>query len=142
MSELQERLAHIPDRPLVAPPKVKPRTRIEKAPKYRNKRVEVDGIKFDSAKEAHRWTALKLMEASGQIRDLRRQVAFELAPAVRLDGEKRMKPAIRYWADFTFVERGVLVVVDCKSAPTRKLAAYRMKKHMLAVIHKLQIREV
>ena len=35
--------------------------------KYYNKKVEVDGQKFDSKKEYQRWLELKLMERAGEI---------------------------------------------------------------------------
>ena len=44
--------------------------------KYHNKKTEIDGIVFDSRKEALRWHELKLMENAGLISDLRRQVPF------------------------------------------------------------------
>lgn len=111
----------------------------KKPPKYRNTKTVVDGITFDSKKEAARWQQLKLQEAAGTIQDLRRQVPFELAPAVKLDGRK--KPALRYMADFVYLENGLLIVEDCKSEITRKLPAYRMKKHLMATVHKLEIKE-
>ena len=51
--------------------------------KYKNHRVVVDGISFQSKKEANRWLELKLMAAAGEILDLRRQVRFELIPTQR-----------------------------------------------------------
>lgn len=112
----------------------------EKKPqKYRNTKTEVDGITFDSKKEAARWQELKLQEACGYIKDLRRQVPFELAPAVKLDG--RMKPALRYWADFCYLDEGLLVVEDSKSPVTRKDPLYRAKRHLMATVHKIIIKE-
>jgi len=111
----------------------------KKPPKYRNTKTEVDGIVFDSKKEAARWQQLKLQEAAGSIKDLRRQVPFELAPAVVLDGRK--KPALRYLADYVYLEDGLLTVEDCKSEITRKAPAYRIKKHLMATVHKLHIKE-
>jgi ethanolamine ammonia-lyase small subunit len=113
-----------------------------KQAKYRSKKVVQDGITFDSKKEARRWVELEMMQAEGQISELRRQVPFVLAPAVKLDGEVRTKPALRYMSDFTYVLDGVLVVEDTKSAPTRKLPAYRMKKHLMATVHGIHIKEV
>ena len=51
--------------------------------KYGNKRTKVDGITFDSMKEAKRYIELSLMERSGAIQDLQRQVKFVLIPAQR-----------------------------------------------------------
>lgn len=111
----------------------------ERRAKYRNTKVEVDGQKFDSKKEAARWQKLQLLEAAGHIQDLRRQVAFELAPAVVLDGRK--KPALRYFADLVYMEDGLLVVEDVKSEITRKNPVHRIKKHLMATVHKIFIKE-
>lgn len=111
----------------------------ERRAKYGNTKAEIDGEKFDSEKEAARWHQLKLQEAAGHIKDLRRQVAFELAPAVVLDGRK--KPAIRYWADFTYIDNGLFVVEDVKSEITRKNPVYRIKRHLMATVHGIHIKE-
>lgn len=115
-----------------------------KATKYRSRKVMLDGICFDSAKEAKRYTELKLMERAGQIRELRLQVAFHLADAVQLEGETRKKPAMKYIADFVYfdVEAGREVVEDVKSKATRKLPVYRVKKHLMKILHKIDIREI
>ena len=48
----------------------------------------------------------------GEISDLRRQVAYELVPSVRFADANRAKPAIRYVADFVYVEKGAEVIED------------------------------
>ena len=40
------------------------------------KKCQVDGIKFDSLKEARRYQELRLLERAGKIADLRLQVPF------------------------------------------------------------------
>jgi hypothetical protein len=110
--------------------------------KYRNNKVTVDGIEFDSRKEVRRWAVLKLMLAAGEIADLQRQVVFELAPAVRLLGDSKMKPAIRFIADFTYQCDGHLVVEDTKSIATKNLPVYRIKKHLLKTVHGLDVHEM
>lgn len=110
--------------------------------KYRNAKVVQDGITHDSSKEAKRWDMLRQLEQAGTITYLHRQVSFELAPAVRLAGEAKKKPALRYFADFTYMRDGVLVIEDTKSRPTRKLAAYRIKKHLMKSVLGLDITEV
>lgn len=110
--------------------------------KYGNRKVEdADGVTHDSKKEARRWAELQQRQAAGEISELRRQVPFVLAPAVRLDGEARMKPALRYVCDFCYIQDGKLMIEDVKSAPTRKTAIYRAKKHLMATVHGLQISE-
>ena len=46
--------------------------------KYRNKKSEFGGIKFDSKGEMNRYIFLKRMEQDGVIQDLKRQVSFPL----------------------------------------------------------------
>jgi len=46
--------------------------------KYRNVKTVVDGLTFDSVKEARRYQELRLLEKAGEIRDIQRQVKFPL----------------------------------------------------------------
>ena len=46
--------------------------------KYNNKKSIVDGINFDSKKEATRYKELKTLERAGIIQDLQRQVKYVL----------------------------------------------------------------
>jgi len=110
--------------------------------KYNAQRIEKDGMKFDSVKEYKRYIELTARMQRGEISELRCQVKFELAPKVKIQGEKRAKPALRYFADFTYIENGAFVVEDVKSAVTRKLASYRNKKHLMKTVHDIDIKEV
>lgn len=130
---IQRRLGHIPDKPLAKP---------AKPAKYRNRKVIQGDQVFDSAKEARRWAVLEQMQSAGQIQELRRQVAFELAPAVKLMGENRTKPALRYVSDFTYLRDGKRTIEDIKSPATRKLAIYRAKAHLMKTVLGLDIHEV
>src|SRR5574344_1314908 len=56
--------------------------RRKRSMKYRSKRTVVDGITFDSKKEANRYCELKLLEKSGEIKNLELQKKFVLIPAV------------------------------------------------------------
>ena len=49
--------------------------------KYGNKKVQVDGITFDSRKEANRYAELKMLEKCGAIKQLELQKKFVLIPA-------------------------------------------------------------
>ena len=40
--------------------------------KYKNKKVSVDGIEFDSKLEANRYCELKLLQRANEIKNLRR----------------------------------------------------------------------
>ena len=48
------------------------------APKFRNEITEVDGVKFRSKGEALRWSTLKFLEKIGEIKNLERQVKYDL----------------------------------------------------------------
>ncbi len=102
--------------------------------KYLNKKVYFNGIKFDSRKEAQRYSYLKVMEHSGVIRQLKLQVVFPIV----VNGVKICK----YIADFTYTEKEILVCEDVKSEFTRKLPVYRLKKKLMKAIHGIEIREV
>lgn len=94
--------------------------------KYRNKRTEYDGIKFDSIKEKNYYIKLKLLEKSGKIKDLKLQVKFELQPSFKFKG--KTISAINYVADFTYYEENRLVIVDTKGYRTKE---YLLKKKMM-----------
>lgn len=110
--------------------------------KYKNIKATVDGIEFDSRKEARRWAELVRMQDAGLISELRRQVAFELAPAVYLKGEPKKKPALRFIADFVYERGGALVVEDTKSVATNRLPVYRLKKHLMKALLGLDVHEI
>lgn len=104
-------------------------------PKYGNQYTVVDGITFDSKREARHWQELRLRERAGEISGLRRQVPFVLAQSVVLSGRK--KPALRWIADFVYVENGVQVVADSKGVETD---TFRIKRHLMAAVHGVEIK--
>lgn len=113
-----------------------------KRSKFNAVKIEKDGMKFDSIKEYKRYIELTALMQRGEISELKCQVKFVLAPKVKLEGEKRAKPELRYYADFTYLSNGELIVEDVKSAVTRKLASYRNKKHLMKTVHDIDIKEV
>lgn len=99
--------------------------------KYRNVPVVVDGMRFASKAEAERYRTLLVKQTIGDVSNLMCQVPIELAPAVRLPGAARYTPALRYVADFAYVDRwGRTIYEDVKGAPLT--AAYKIKRHLLA----------
>lgn len=110
--------------------------------KYGNKKTKIGGITFDSKREAERWSHLCLLQRAGHISDLRRQVSFVLAPSVKFAGARAAKPAIRFIADFEYIENGARVVEDVKSAPTAKLPAFQLKRHLMKHLHGIDVRIV
>ena len=76
-----------------------------------NQWVEVDGIKFQSKKEANRYIWLKKLVELGEISQLERQIRFPIL----INGEKMFT----YVADFRYVDRKVgSVVEDVKGVVT------------------------
>lgn len=115
------------------------REMLSRPSKYGAVRCVVDGIFFDSKREAKRWSELLLLERGMKISQLERQISYELAPAVRLDGEKRQKPALRYVADFRYfdAEKGHFVIEDAKGRDT---PVSRIKRHLMKSVHGIDVR--
>lgn len=104
-----------------------------RTPKFRNRKITVDGITFDSQKEAGRWSELRLLERSGRISNLSRQVRLPLV----VNGEL----VCTFVPDFSYVEDGEELFEDVKSPITRKLPAYRIKVKLLKAITGSVVRE-
>ena len=123
--------------------------------KYLNKKVVVDGVEFDSRKEYDYYLYLKQRQEVGEISCLRRQVPYELIPAVWGERVKHLKTKDKvervciqrpttYVADFVYIETntGKEVVVDVKSKYTRTLSDYRLKKKMMLAFKGIVLNEV
>lgn len=120
--------------------------------KYRSRKVVVDGIVFDSKKEAWRYRELRLLEQTGEISNLQRQVKYELIPSqyelrpVTLkSGRVKMKKycveyACNYIADFVYIDtNGDTVVEDTKGFRTKD---YIIKRKLMLYRYGIRIREV
>ena len=55
--------------------------------KYHNKKVECDGIIFDSIKEKIYYDELEVLRKAGEVIEFERQVTFELQPKFRHSGK-------------------------------------------------------
>lgn len=106
--------------------------------KYHAEKTELDGIVFDSKKEAQRYAELKLLERSGAIHNLQRQVRYELIPAQKTDG-KTVERACHYIADFVYEDNGKTVVEDVKGYRTKE---YVLKRKLMLQVHGIEVREV
>lgn len=123
--------------------------------KYHAKKVTVNGITFDSKKEARRWLELTALEQACKIHGLRRQVKYLLIPEQRESCAERYKSGPKkgqykpgrvlerecsYYADFDYyTEDGTHVVEDVKGMRTKE---YRLKKKMLLYKYQIRISEV
>ena len=106
--------------------------------KYHAKKTTVDGITFDSNKEAMRWLELKALEKAGAISGLNRQQRVELIPAFEASGKHYR--ATTYIADFVYFDKAVgqTVYEDCKGYRTD---VYRLKAKLFAYKFGMSIRE-
>ncbi len=95
---------------------------------------------YASAREARRASELRLLQAKGEISNLREQVRYDLLPTLRhSDGTLFARKTV-YVADFVYVDSdGNEVVEDAKGYRTE---AYRLKRNMMMHFHKIAIREV
>ena len=106
--------------------------------KYHNQKTIVDGIEFDSKKEANRYCELKLLEKAGVIKYLELQPRFLLQPSFRKNGKLHRK--IEYIADFSYVENNQLILEDVKGQETEvfklkhKIFEYRYPEYELKII--------
>jgi hypothetical protein len=108
--------------------------------KYNAKKTEVDGIIFDSKKEAARYQELKLAEKAGLISGLELQPKF----SIDINGIH----ICNYFADFRYQDRveerfsglkSIVVVEDVKGVKT---PVYKLKKKLVKAIHGFDIVEV
>ena len=89
-----------------------------------------------------------MLEKSGEIHDLKRQVRFTLIPAIReepvqgprggVKPGKILERPVCYVADFTYYRRGQLVVEDAKGVRTD---AYKIKRKLMLYVHGIRIFE-
>lgn len=123
--------------------------------KYGNKKVIVDGVVFDSKREAIRYRQLLTLQKAGEISDLKRQVEFLLIPNQYAIEEKYSKSGKRlkdkqillerkvsYISDFTYLDKDHnLIVEDVKSKVT-KTPEFIIKKKLMLFIHKIEVKIV
>ena len=85
--------------------------------KYGNAITEVDGIRFDSRKEAKYYEDLLWQQRTGAVKSIELQPEFVLQPAYEVAG-KKIRPII-YKADFKVTEAsGHVYYVDTKGMRT------------------------
>jgi len=94
--------------------------------KYGSRKTVVDGIVFDSGREANRYIELKLLQRGGIISNLSLQPKFILQEPFTHAGVKYR--AITYVADFRYLENCAEVVEDAKGYAN---PLYLLKKKML-----------
>ena len=109
--------------------------------KYNAQKTTVDGITYDSRKEAQRAQELRLLLRAGEISELQEQVNFELIPAQRDAAGKVIERACIYRADFVYHDKtGRYVVEDVKSPATRT-PEYIIKRKLMLWVHGIRVVE-
>lgn len=118
--------------------------------KYKNKKVEYEGLKFDSKKELKRFKELSLLEKAGEVKNLQRQVKYVLIPLQKEPDTKGARGGIKkgktlerecsYIADFVYTTKdGRLVVEDAKGYRTKE---YIIKRKLMLYVHGIKIKEI
>ena len=95
----------------------------------------LDGVVFDSKKEASRYAELKLLQRAGQISELQLQPSW----VVEINGQR----LCRYSCDFSYLdkERG-FVLEEVKSSGSVKDAAYKLRRRAAELAYGIKIVEV
>lgn len=120
--------------------------------KYQSIKTTVNGIMFDSRKEARRYQELLLLQRAGVIRDLKIQVKYVLIPAQYetyerygkkghklKDGQRLLEKECAYLADFVYEENGKMIVEDTKGVKTKD---YIIKRKLMLYFYGIKIKEV
>lgn len=105
--------------------------------KYKNQKVVIDNIRFDSKKEGNYYTKLKILRNAGKISDLELQKKFVLQPSFKLNGKTYR--AITYVADFVYKDDKGMHVVDTKGYRTE---VYKIKKKLFMKKFGIEIEEI
>lgn len=125
----------------------------EKGQKYHNKKIEIDGIKFDSTKEGKRYLVLKQALTDDIIQDLKLQVKYELIPSIKEEYVEHLKTKdkiktrtlqlpITYTCDFQYIKGGELVVEDIKASPKLLPKEFTLKEKLMFWKYRIKIRKV
>lgn len=122
--------------------------------KYKNQKINVDGMTFDSKKEANRYKELSLLQKAGEISGLQTQVRYVLIPSqrevsdevyTRGENKGKYKPGkllereCTYVADFVYYKDGKVIVEDTKGFRTKE---YIIKRKLMLYVHHIQIKEI
>lgn len=117
--------------------------------KYNAKKVEYNGMTFDSKRELKRYKELELLQEAGEIKNLQRQVKYVLIPTQRepdiigkrggIKKGKVIEHECSYTADFVYEEDGDTIVEDSKGFKTKD---YSIKRKLMLYVYGIKIKEV
>ena len=96
--------------------------------KYGNIKTVIDGIKFDSKREAYYYQIYKKLEQQGDLWNLKLQTKLDF----KLDG----KHIFYYKPDFEYDDRNGHHYIDVKGVET---AVFRLKKKLIEALYNIEI---
>ena len=108
----------------------------QKKAKYGNKKVVVDGVKYDSKKEAMRSQELMILQKKGIIQYLEMQKPFVICP--KIEGVKGSRDK-KYVCDFFYYDTQIekFVVEDVKGNYTANLSLFKLKWQLMQHLYPL-----
>lgn len=116
-----------------------PQEKKKRDKKYNNVVVDTPDGRFDSRAELRRFEYLSMLLKAKEIKNLRRQVRYELIPAQVTPSGKKERPT-HYLADFVYeTKEGRTNVEDVKGAVTPE---YRLKRKLLLHVHGIEVMEI
>ncbi len=109
-----------------------------KRSKYNAQPTTVDNIRFDSKKEAARYSVLQMMDKAGEIHSLTLQPVFPILVTSKAGASVKVGT---YRGDFQYCEKGSArpIVEDVKGVRT---PVYKLKKKLVEAQYGIEIREV
>lgn len=109
---------------------------IRKRPKYHNRKVEIDGHKFDSLKESRRYLELLLLLKAGDIWDLKIHPKYDFWVNSVWVGS--------YRADFAYKPRQAFtdVVEDVKSVATKRARDWPLRRQLMKAVYGIEVIEI
>ena len=100
--------------------------------KFGNFQTIIDGIKFDSKKEAQYYGKCKLRVRAGELKKFEYHVRFPII----VNGQK----ICTYEADFVlYFPNGDIRVFDVKTVATEGLPVFRLKKKLMLAVHNINV---
>jgi hypothetical protein len=110
----------------------------QKKSKYRNTKITIDGLQFDSIKEGNYYTQLKLLKKSGGIIDFERQLKFDIhVNSIHI---------ANYFLDFKVIyPDGKIEYIDIKGQDKKtkgfiKTDVFSLKKKLVEAIYGIKIK--
>ena len=112
-----------------------------RANKYHARKCTVNGIRFDSMREAKRYQELLLLEQAGEIHSLTLQPEYKIWVTNRWTNE--FVEIGRYRVDFWYIDCATeATVIENAKSPATRTTAYRLRKRLVEAIHGITITEV